>query len=914
MLVCSVIFQFIAAFLSFRFVLRRRLGTPWLLVSASLLIVGGLRINSLVLYYEEPDPASFSTAMEVIEFAVSFLLGVGFLLTERWYLLKERLEGRFRLILDVDRELIGVLDEEKILSLVSEGLAHGKGYRLVWIGTANPDGSLARGKSAGEGQGFLSEVPLRWDDTPAGGCPPGVAVRTGEICVVNRLSGDPQAASWQSAAGKYGIRSFASVRIDVKKSSPLVLSLGSGKEDAFDRLEMEAIAAMACRVGTALFSARRHELFVCAKKSYGDLFRSQRDGVVLVRGGTIVRANPAGVRILGYSSSEELLGNNPTVLFPDSGLSSIPSRLLRPVEEDRESVVITRMRRKDGSMFEGEIAATWIPRPFQGESWDPEYTGPLGMLIFRDVTLRTQTLEELRNERDFSAKVLDVTGVLVLQVGPDGNILLFNRQCEEVTGYAAAEAIGRKMTDFLLSEAARDFHLRAFGQILAGQIPPALEYAILTKTGEERLVVWNYAAIPGPGGMVRSIVAAGTDVTERRRFERAVITMQKMEAVGTLAGGIAHDFNNILTGILGNLDLARKTLPPDSAAVKSIEESIQASERAARLIRQLLEFSRRTPLERRATDVRKVVREVGHLYSQTIDKRIKVLVSADDDLWIARADSSQVHQVLMNLCVNARDAIMEQLDGGQGGQETEAKAIWVRAENVTIGEEYCRAYPFARPGEYVVLSIADNGIGMEEATQRRVFEPFFTTKRLGRGTGLGLSTVYGIVKQHEGWITLDSEPGTGTTFRCYFPRSTDSPEEMAVLPGEKRPPEGKETILLVDDEEMIRDLGTRILTMQGYTVLTAGDGQQAIDMFLAGRESIDLVLLDMSMPYMSGMEVLERIRKIDPRAKVVLSSGYRDDETRKTDRLSEASAFLPKPYRADMLARIVRDVLDDRSL
>src|SRR3972149_5944833 len=367
-----------------------------------------------------------------------------------------------------------------------------------------------------------------------------------------------------------------------------VPSRGGGREDAFDRREMEAIAAMACRVGTALFSARRHELFVCAKKSYGDLFRSQRDGVVLVRGGTIVRANPAGVRILGYSSSEELLGNNPTVLFPDSGLSSIPSRLLRPVEKDRESVVITRMRRKDGSLFEGEIAATWIPRPLRGEGWEPEYTGPLGMLIFRDVTLRTQTLEELRNERDFSAKVLDVAGVLVLQVGPDGDILLFNRQCEEVTGYAAAAAIGRKMTDFLLSEAARDFHLRAFEQILAGQIPLALEYAILTKSGEERLVVWNYAAIPGPGGKVRSIVAAGTDVTERRRFERAVITMQKMEAVGTLAGGIAHDFNNILTGILGNLDLARKTLPPDSAAVKSIEESIQASERGARLIRQLL--------------------------------------------------------------------------------------------------------------------------------------------------------------------------------------------------------------------------------------------------------------------------------------------------------------------------------------
>ncbi len=235
----------------------------------------------------------------------------------------------------------------------------------------------------------------------------------------------------------------------------------------------------------------------------------------------------------------------------------------------------------------------------------------------------------------------------------------------------------------------------------------------------------------------------------------------------------------------------------------------------------------------------------------------------------------------------------------------------MRAENITIGEEYCRVYPYANPGEYVVLSIADNGVGMDASTQRRVFEPFFTTKGLGRGTGLGLSTVYGIIKQHEGWITLDSEPGTGTTFRCHFPRSTDFPEEAAAQPVMKRPLEGKETILFVDDEEMIRDLGTQVLTMHGYRVLTAGDGQQAIDMFLSGKDSIDLVLLDLTMPNISGMEVLKQIRKIDKRTKVVLSSGYRAEESPGPDPVSGASAFLPKPYRADMLTRIIRDVLDE---
>jgi len=911
LLICSMVFQFLAAYLSFRFVFLRRLGKPWILVSCALLIMGGMEVYSLAVWSSDPAPASFDPTLEVIGFAVSFLLGVGFVLTERWYLLKERLERRFRLISEVDRALVGVLNEEKIFSVVCEGLVREQGYAIAWIGTANPDGSITVVESAGEGQGFISEIPLRWDDTPEGNCPAGATVRSGEMCVLNRMAEDPHADPWRIAAGKYRIRSFASLRIDVKKTLPLVLTLGSGREDVFDRLEREAIGAMAYCVGTALFSAKRHEYFVCAKKSYGELLRSQRDGVVLIRGGVIVRANPAGARTLGYSSVEELLEKDPAVLFPDSGSSPGISRILRPEAEDREPFLITEMQRKDGSRFEGEITATWVPRSARNEEGEPELSGPLGMLIFRDVTLRTQTLEELRRERDFSAKVLDATGVLVLQIGMEGEILLFNRQCEELTGYAAVEAISRKMTDLLLPERAVEFHREGIGDVLSGGGTVAREYALLTKTGEERMIVWNYVPIPGPDGKVASLLAAGTDITERRRLERAVIGMQKMEAVGTLAGGVAHDFNNILTGILGNLDLARKHLPPESPAVEPIGESIRASERAAHLIRQLLEFSRRSSLERRVTDMGKVVREVVHLVSQTIDKRIEVAGGADDDLWHAKVDSNQLHQVLMNLCVNARDAIMEQLDDGQGGYRTaEGKALWVRAKNVTVGEEYCRVYPYARPGEFVVLSVADNGVGMDEMTQRRVFEPFFTTKRLGRGTGLGLSTAYGIVKQHEGWITLDSEPGTGTTFRCYFPRSTDSPEEVTPVPGPNRSSRGKETILFVDDEEMIRDLGVQILTMQGYRVLAAGDGPQAIEMFLAGGETIDLVLLDLTMPNMSGLEVLERIRKINPRAKVVLSSGHRADEAHSPEQISRASAFLPKPYRADVLTRIVREVLD----
>lgn len=913
LLVCSIFFQFIAAYLSFRFVLHKRLGAPWILVSTALLVTGVLRVLSLAVYFEDPAFASLDRSILVVEFAVSFLLGIGFLLTERWYLLRERLEGRFRQISEVDQALVGVLDEERILSIVCEGLAGRNGYQLAWIGTAETDGSISVVKAAGECRDFLKEVWLRWDDSPEGICPPGTAVRSGEMCVVNRVDIDPRAEHWKNAAGRYGIRSFASVRIDVKRSSAMVLSIGSGRQNAFDRLEMEGVAAMARRVGTALFSARRHELFACAKKSYGDLFQFQRDGVILVRGGTIVRANPAAVAMLGYSSAEELQGSDPAILFPDADAPSV-SPILQPQAEKSDWVTISKMRRRDGTLFTGEVTATWVPRAGRherSESWDQIYEGPLGTFLFRDISSRMQTLEELRKERDFSARVLDVAEMLVVQFGPGGEILLFNRQCELVTGYSASEVTGRKITDFLLPGSSRDIHARAFEDILEGQFLRGLEYALLSKSGDERTIVWDFEAIREPDGRVGSVFAVGSDITERRRLERAILTMQKMEAVGTLAGGVAHDFNNILTGILGNLDLARKLLPPASKAASLIEESIQASERAARLTRQLLEFSRRTALERRATDLGKVVREVVQLFSQTIDRRIGVVESVEDGLWPAQVDSNQVHQVLMNLCVNARDAVIERMDGGKAPtRDPDRKAIRICAGNVTIGEEYCRIYSYARPGEFVVLSIADNGIGMDEVTQRRVFEPFFTTKRLGRGTGLGLSTVYGIVKQHEGWITLDSEPGAGTTFRCYFPRSAESPEEAPAAAEADRSWKGRETILLVDDEEMIRELGSQILQLQGYKVITAQDGEEAVEIFLSRRQEIALVVLDLTMPHMSGLEVLDRIREIDPAAKVILSSGYRADESHNTERLSEASAFLPKPYRADVLTRIVRDVLD----
>ncbi|MFH1738355.1 MAG: PAS domain S-box protein [bacterium] len=433
-------------------------------------------------------------------------------------------------------------------------------------------------------------------------------------------------------------------------------------------------------------------------------------------------------------------------------------------------------------------------------------------------------------------------------------------------------------------------------------------YRIKTRGGEERWLANAAVQVRDEQGNVVGSLGILRDITESKRLEEQLRQSQKMEAVGQLAGGVAHDFNNLLTGIIGNLSLAQ--IKAGENVQGYITQAERAAERAANLVQQLLAFSRKSQLTFNAVDLNQIVEEVFHIARETIDRRTEIVTHLDTNIPRVRADAAQISSVLMNLCVNARDAIGEVMCGQVAPhRRAEQFTVTIETETTFVGEAYCNVYSYARPGQYVILSVSDNGAGMDTETKSRIFEPFFTTKEIGRGTGLGLATAYGIVKQHDGWINVYSESGKGTTFKIYLPA-----EEEAAPRAEKKQEEevrgGTETVLLVDDEEMIRSLGESILQDLGYTALLAADGREALDLYRRERERIDLIILDLSMPHLSGREVLEQIHAMDPDAKVIISSGYSRKSLTEPFEEIGAAAYVAKPYRFADLARTVREVLD----
>ncbi|MFO7726874.1 MAG: response regulator, partial [Desulfonatronovibrio sp.] len=386
---------------------------------------------------------------------------------------------------------------------------------------------------------------------------------------------------------------------------------------------------------------------------------------------------------------------------------------------------------------------------------------------------------------------------------------------------------------------------------------------------------------------------------EKERLQSQLFQARKMESVGMLAGGIAHDFNNLLQALKGNIELLDKNLPGDNPEKKRLRVIERSTDRAAQLVRQLLLFSRKAETMRKLLDLNKEIRDAVDVLERTIPKMINIKLLLADGIWPVNADPVQVEQMILNLGSNAADAMPE------GGTLT------IEASNIILSKE---DYLGLDPGRYVRMNVSDTGSGMDKVTLEHVFDPFFTTKAKGKGTGLGLASVYGIVKAHQGHVICYSEPGVGTTFKIYWPADFDKDEEVLDQQPESIVQEGTETILVVDDEADIREVTRDVLKPWGYTIITASSGEQALEIFGRKKSSIDLVILDLNMPGMGGYRCLEEILRIDPRTRVIIASGYMaEGQIRKSLDLG-AAGYIGKPYQISELTAKVRDTLDKGSL
>lgn len=520
--------------------------------------------------------------------------------------------------------------------------------------------------------------------------------------------------------------------------------------------------------------------------------------------------------------------------------------------------------------------------------------------LVQDITERKRVEQELIESEERYRDLVENARDIIYTHDLEGNYTSVNKAGEQLTGYTREESL--KMN--LAQTVAPEYHDRARQMIankLAGEKETIYDLEIIKKDGNRIALEVNTRLITKNGAPI-GIQGIARDITEREQLEEQLRQAQKMEAVGRLAGGIAHDFNNMLTAIAGYSELAIMQLQAQDPLRECIEEIKKASDRAASLTRQLLAFSRKQVLQPKVLDLNSVVKEMEKMIRRLIGEDIHLRTMLSPDLGSIKADPGQIEQVVLNLAVNGRDAMPK------GGR------LIIETSNVYLDNKYAARHIAVKPGPYALLAVSDTGIGINEEEQKHIFEPFFTTKEIGKGTGLGLSTVYGIVKQSGGNIWVYSEVGLGTTFKIYLPRVDEGAEVYKPGVEQEEALQGSETILVAEDEEVVRRLVREVLKSYGYKVLEAGNGGAAFLICERYKEPIQMLLTDVIMPEMGGRELADRLAQLRPGIKVLYMSGYTDDAIVHHGVLDDDVPFIQKPFAPHALAQKVREVLSQPEL
>ena len=628
----------------------------------------------------------------------------------------------------------------------------------------------------------------------------------------------------------------------------------------------------------------RHAL-EASELRYRRLFESAKDGIFILdaTSGKIVDVNPFLCELTGYARAEFLdryiweVGVFKDIAASKEVFAELQARAYVRYEH-------LPLETRDGK----KIAVEFVSNVYLVEG------GRVIQCNVRDITARKQAEDDL-GMRDHAIQAVSQGIVISDPTLPDNPVIYVSPGFTRLTGYSAEDAIGHNCR-FLAGKDTDPALMRQLGRAVAAHLPCTVEILNYRKDGTS---FWNELAISPVldlHGHVTHFVGVQTDVTERRSLAAQFLQSQKMEAVGQLAGGVAHDFNNLLSVILSYAELVAEELPAGAPMRADVLEIRTAALRATDLTRQLLAFSRRQVLEPKVLDLHVSVLGMEKLLRRLLGEDITLNLLPSVDLWRVRADPGQVEQIVMNLAVNARDAMP------RGGDLT------IETANVELDASYARSHHEVTPGAYVMIAVTDTGCGMDQATQARMFEPFFTTKDKDKGTGLGLATVFGIVKQSGGTIWVYSEPGRGTTFKIYFPRVFGVAEAVPIEPVAELG-RATETILLVEDDDQVREIALNILRRCGYVVLVASNGGEALMICETHGARIDLLLTDVVLPRMSGRQIAARLAPMRPEMKILFMSGYTGDAVRQHGILETGVAFLGKPFTPGTLTRKVRDVL-----
>lgn len=656
-----------------------------------------------------------------------------------------------------------------------------------------------------------------------------------------------------------GIRSFVATPLHSDDRQLGLLKVFSGRVRAFSDGDVQSIQLLAEALGNLVLRQRANDRLEASERQYRLLFDDNPHAMWVSDRRTLrfLAVNAAAVRRYGYTREEFLEMRTTELELPEGGHKT-RSGSVRDVEVSSDDITFN------------DVAAR--------------------LTLVQDVTELTRMSAQLREQASLLDKAQDAILVRDLQ----HRITFWNTSAQRLYGWSPEEVLGQPV-QWLLYKDQHSFSLATARTLEKGEWMGELRQ--FTKDGRELTVEGRWTLVRDESGEPRSILAINTDITERKNLERQFLRAQRMESIGTLAGGIAHDLNNVLVPIMVGVELLEDTEDQEQRAdiLSTMRDSAQ---RGADMVRQVLNFARGVDVARTSVDVAKVIEEVSRLTAETFDRKIRVRTELAPDLWLVNGDVTQIHQLLLNLCVNARDAM---LNGGE---------LTIKADNLVADAQFAATHPEAREGRYVRLTVADTGEGMPPHVASRIFEPFYTTKEVGQGTGLGLSTVQAVVRSHAGFVTVYSEVGRGSSFNVCLPVGENEALLTADEPGEA--PRGRgELILVVDDEPSVRNITRQTLEAFGYRVLTAEDGAEALALFVRQIADIELVLTDMNMPVMDGYATIRALRRIQPEVRILAASGLGENAAVARAASLGVRHFLPKPYTASTLLRTLRAVLED---